>query len=631
MDVILSSASVSFVLPAEAAMWLTIAGIVIAIVIYSLERVPLEVTSAGVIVAFTVFFTIFPVPDPAGRNLLDAEALLSGFANPALISILAFLIIGQGLFQAGALEGPTRLMMRVGRERPQATLIGVLIMAGAVSAFMNNTPVVVMFIPIISVLAARSGQVPSRVMMPLTFMCVLGGTTTLIGSSTNLLVAQSARNAGLANIGFFDITPMGLILAGVGAVYVLAVLPRWLPSRGSMADALVGDRKQFIAEIVLVKDHPLIGAKAVDGAFKQLPDIKVHLIQRGEQPIPKPFEGCELQENDMLVVSATRKALTDLLASKPDYLKGMIARHGGDKELEAGDAHGGVQIANDLVVTEAVVAPGSRLVGYSIDYIGFRLLTDCIVLGIQRRSRMVRQNLQNVRLEAGDVLLLMGRLPHIRKLRTNRDLLLLEWAMTDMPNVEKAMSARLIFAGVVLSSAFNLVPIVIAALAGALAMVVAGCINVRQAARAVDRRIFLLIGAAIAMGTALEATGGARYFAQVMVNAVDGAGPTVVLSAFFLLVALMTNILSNNATAVLFAPIAIQISAQLGVDPRVFLFATIFAANTSFATPVGYQTNLLVMGPGQYSFRDFVTAGIPLVLLIWIAFSLVAPWYFGLA
>ncbi len=627
MDHIFSSAALMADAPWQ--MWVTMVGIALAIAVFSLDRVPMEVTAAGVIVGFLVFFHLFPLRGAHGQNLLNAEVLLSGFANPALVSILSLLIVGQGLYQAGALERPTRIILQVGRRRPRTTLLAVLVLIAVTSAFLNNTPVAVMFIPIVSALAGRADLLPSKVMMPLTFMCVLGGMTTLIGSSTNLLVAEGATAAGLPPIGFFEFTPLGLVLATVGAIYVLAVLPRLLPHHDSLTDAVVGDSKQFIAEIELMGDHPLIGAQAVQGAFKQLPDIKVRLVQRGDTPLNAPFDDLVLQENDILVVVATRKALTELLSSKPDYLRGMIARSGRDGDLE--HTNGDVQIANDLVATEAVIAPGSRLVGYTVDYIGFRLLTGCIVLGIQRRSRMYRNNLQNIRLEAGDVLLLLGRRAAIRAQRSNRDLILMEWASSEIPNLEKAVVARWIFALMVTTAAIGWLPIVMAALCGGLAMVATGCLTTRQAARAIDRRIFLLVGAALAMGSALQHTGGAETLSQALVMVLDGASPSVVLSAFFLLVALTTNVLSNNATAILFTPIAVSTASQLGVDPFIFLVATIFAANTSFATPMGYQTNLLVMGPGQYTFMDYVRAGAPLILLLWLAFSLVAPWYFGLA
>ncbi len=609
-------------------MWVTLAVIAVAIVCFSLDRIAMEVTAAGVMTVLLVLFHIYPL-DAAGQNPLTAEALLSGFANPALISIMCLLIIGQGLYQAGALERPTRMVLQVGGAFPKTTLVLVFVLIALTSAFLNNTPVAVMFIPIVSALAVRQRLAASQVMMPLTFMCVLGGMTTLIGSSTNLLVAETALAAGAARIGFFDFTGLGLILAGIAAPYILFVLPRLLPVREGLADTLF-DKKQYIAEIVLSRDHPLIGAKSDTMTFKQLPDIKVRLIQRGTIPLQTASGEVELQEGDILVVVATRKALTNLLASKPDYLRGLIAQGAGFEE-DLAPAEGGQQVPNDLVVTEVVVAPGSRLVGYTVDYSYFRSFTRCIVLGIQRRSRMYRVDLQNIRLEAGDVLLLLGRERAIRDLRRNRDLLLLEWAKSEVPNLEMAITARWIFLAAIAAAATGLVPVVLAALAGALAMVVSGCLTVTQAARAVDKRIFMLVGAALAMGVALDHTGGARVLSTVLIQSMEGMSPALVLSAFFLLVAITTNVLSNNATAILFTPIALATSAQLGVDPFAFLVATIFAANASFATPMGYQTNLLVMGPGQYRFVDFVQAGVPLVLLLWLAFSLVAPWYFGLA
>ena len=252
------------------------------------------------------------------------------------------------------------------------------------------------------------------------------------------------------------------------------------------------------------------------------------------------------------------------------------------------------------------------------------------MLGIQRRSRMIRMRLSDIRLEAGDVILVLGSREEVRGLRLNRDLLLVEWTAAELPMTEKANRALAIFAAVILAAASGLVPIVVAAIAGALAMIPAGCLNVRQASRAFDRQIYLLIAASLAMALPLEATGGARFLANLVVSNLHSAPPAVTLSAMFLLVMVLTNLLSNNATAVLFTPIAIRTAQAIGVDPSVFVFAVIFAANCSFASPFGYQTNLLVMGPGHYRFGDFLRAGAPLAALLWIAFSLFAPWYWGL-
>ncbi|TNE37233.1 MAG: SLC13 family permease [Alphaproteobacteria bacterium] len=609
-------------------MWMTFGIIFTAVVIYSIDRWSLEIVSTATLLALLLFFQFFEVLDPnTGSNLLSAEVLLSGFANPALISIIALLIVGQGMYQAGALEGPTRRLTQLTGNRPWVTIILILLVIAVVSAFLNNTPVAVMFIPILSAIAARAEIPVSKVMIPLSFMCILGGMTTLIGSSTNLLVAQSALLSAVdgaqraeLNISFFDFTVPGLVLAGVGAIYVLYILPRILPQRQSLSGELVGSSgKQYIAQIDITPGHPLIGVKSTAGLFPELKNMTVRMVQRREDAILPPFEDVELQLGDVVIVAATRKTLTEILASKENILSGMIDAQ------EAPRGRGG----QNLSLIECVVAPGSRMIGRDIQQIGFRYQTGCIVLGIQRRSRMIRGRMKDIRLEAGDVLLIFGTRKNIIGLRANRDILPLEWSAEEVPDITFAFRARTIFGGVILAAASGLLPIVVAALLGAVAMIASGCLNIRQASRAFDRRIYLLVGAALAMGTSLEVTGGATYLAHSLVFISTFAGTTALLSAFFLLVALMTNVLSNNATAVLFTPIAVSLAAETGADPRAFVFAVIFAANCSFATPMSYQTNLLVMGPGHYQFVDFVKAGTPLIIIIWLTFTFFAPFYFS--
>jgi di/tricarboxylate transporter len=610
-------------------MWMTFGVVLLAIILYSLDRWSLEMISAGIVVALIALFYILPVPDPVtGLNLLSPAAMLAGFANPALITIIALLIIGQGMYQSGALEYPTRQLTRLTGGRPQLTMFFILLVIIITSAFLNNTPVAVMFIPIMSAVAAKAEIPVSKVMLPLSFMCILGGMTTLIGSSTNLLVAQTAhitavdpvQRAELV-IGFFDFTVPGLVLAAVGSVYVVLILPRLLPIRESLSGEIVGTSgRQYIAQIDLAPGHPLVGKKAVAGLFPDLNEMTVRMIQRREQALLPPFEDVELQIGDAVIVAATRKVLTDVLASRPKFLSGMID-HQEDPSRRGGQA---------LSLIEAVVAPGSRMSGRTIQQIGFRYQTGCIVLGIQRHSRMIRSRMNDIRLEPGDVLLIFGTHRNIVGLRANRDILPLEWSTEELPDIAYAFRARFAFGVTIIAAASGLIPIVLAAILGAMAMVGLGCLNIHQAARAFDRRIYLLVGAALAMGTALEYTGGAEYLAHSLVEVFSLAGNAILLSAFFLLVALMTNVISNNSTAVLFTPIAVSIAAQTGVEPRAFVFAVIFAANCSFATPMAYQTNLLVMGPGHYQFIDYVKAGIPLIILMWITFSIFSPWYFSI-
>jgi len=336
-----------------------------------------------------------------------------------------------------------------------------------------------------------------------------------------------------------------------------------------------------------------------------------------------PFEDA-LESGDVLIVAATRKSLSQLLASSPRYLEGMLNIAGFHDESKGNES------TDTIVISEAVIAPGSRMIGRNIEQIGFRRQTGCLVLGIQRRSRMIRKRMLDIRLEAGDILLLFGYDANMRELRNNRDLLLLDWSTAELPDIRKSILARVIFGATIFLAATSLLPIEMAALLGALGMIATGCLNIRQAVRALDMRIFLLIGAAFAMGLALENTGGAAYIGMKVVETFQPFGTHILLAAVFLLIAILTNIISNSAAALLFAPIALAISEQTGIDPVAMVLTVIFAANCSFATPIAYQTNLLVMGPGRYNFADFAKFGVPLILVLWLTFTAMAPLFFNL-
>ncbi|MBT5193043.1 MAG: SLC13 family permease [Rhodospirillaceae bacterium] len=600
-------------------MWATFALIVGAIILYATERFPLEQTSLALLAALLVLFHFAPleIPEEGAIILLDARTLLAGFADPALVAVLALMVVGQGLIRTGALDEAIRIMTRRFQRSPALALTVTLVAIATLSAFINNTPIVVIFIPVMATIAERLNKGPSRLMMPLSFAAILGGMVTLIGSSTNLLVAGAVAGMEQPAIGFFDFAGPGVLLALIGMAYVIWILPRLLPERESMASQIAGEGKQFIAQIEVRPGSPLVGQSAVAGMIPHLKGMTVRLIQRGEESHLPPFEDVLLRAGDTVVVAATRAILTEALARTPELV-----------EQTEGEAEEGTP--GNSMLAEAMVTPASRVIGRNLRLVGFHYHTGCIILGVQRRSRMMRGRMEDIRLEAGDVLLVLGPRERVTDLRFSREVLLIEWSTMELPARHHAKRALGIFTGVVALAATGVVPIAIAALVGALGMVTLGCLNVRQAARAVDRQVAFLVAAALAMGSALQATGGASYLAQHMVGALSEMGPALVLSAMFALVAIMTNLLSNSATAVLFTPIAINTALALNVDPMVFIHAVIFAANCSFATPMGYQTNLLVMGPGHYKFSDYLRGGTPLIVLIWLAFSLFAPWYYGL-
>ena len=600
-------------------MWMTMLFVLVAVYLYVTEKYSIESISVGIVTTLMIFFHFFK---PEISANFDSTSLLSGFAAPALITIMALLVVGQGLFQTGAFEGPILRINNALDNSPRRTLSIVFILAFSVSMFMNNTPVVVMFIPIISAMALRLRHSTSIYMMPLSFVCILAGMTTLIGSSTNMLVNDVLVRSTDLSLKFFTQFPFGIILATIGSIYIIIAAPILLPNKRKQKNKNQASGQQYIAQIRITEHHPLNTSVPIAGLYPKLKNVTVRMVQRGEKVLLPPFEHA-LEENDILIVAATRKSLSNLLTSSPEYLKGMLNITGFQKNQKDGDYN------QSIVISEAVIAPSSRMIGRNIEQIGFRRQTGCLVLGIQRRSRMIRKSMLDIRLEAGDILLLFGYESEIIELRDNRDLLLLDWSTKELPDIRKSILAQLIFIGTVACAATSFLPIEIAALSGAIAMIASGCLNIRQAVRALDMRIFLLIGAAFAMGLALEKTGGAEYIGLTVVNTFQPYGDQILLSSVFFIIAILTNIISNSAAALLFAPIGLAISQQTGIDPVSIVLTVIFATNCSFATPIAYQTNLLVMGPGHYKFSDFALFGIPLIFILWLSFSLLSPYFFN--
>ncbi len=596
--------------PAQLAMGLTFGIIVISMVFYAFELAALEVVSLGAILALMLVGTLVP---GAGINPQD---LLRGFSNPALFTILALLVVGQGLIQTEALASLAEYLGNLWPQRPTLVVIVLLLIAGAASAIVNNTPVVVVFIPVLASILKRRKISAAKYMMPLSYITILGGMLTLLGSSTNLLAAGVARESGI-EIGFYDFAVPGLAMALVGGVYVLFIVPLFVPDNEKGTPQMRARSMQFLTEIQLTPGHPLIGDKTIAGMFPNLTSFTVRSVRRGLTDFLPPFDDITLQIGDTLIIAATRKALTQSLR---------------EWRVFDSQAENTIQNAEDddtILLYEALVPPGSRLINNVVDQAGFAARHGCTILGIERRSRMPRQTLSQIRLEAGDVLLISGQRSAFSALQGLQDLLVMEWSGSEVQPHGQALKAQLIFLATIIAIATGLVPMVVAAIGGAFGMIAMGCLNVRQAARAIDRKIVMLVGSSIAMALAMTSSGGADFIANLVISGFSDLSPAVFMGGLFLVVAILTNFLSNNATAVLFTPIAIAAAHRLGVDPLPLIVSVILGANASFATPIGYQTNLLVMGAGHYRFKDFIFVGAPLVIIVWGVFCLVAPWYYG--
>ncbi len=622
-------------------MWFMLLLTAAAIYAFVREKTPLEVTSVILMTILLLYGQVFSITDDNGKNLLDPEVILSGFANPSLIAVLALLVMGQALIHTDSLRFITNLMVFKKPAYVWFSVILILIFVMVLSAFMNNTPLVIIAIPIIQSLLHTAHTPASRIMMPLSYVAILGGMTTLVGSSTNLLVSSTMVELGYKPLGFFDFFIPGAMLAGVGFIYVLLVLPRTLPNRASIKDELVGTQTEYVAELDIAEDSKLVGEKAIEGKFPSLMDMNVKLIQRGGHLILPPFAGHEIHSGDILIVAAPSKALGELLSKYPGFLLSEEEAEviDGNENKEDDDRENQVLAqAQTRVLAKVMITPASRMVDMSIDHISFHKRFGVIVLGIQRRARVVRRRLGRIRLEAGDVLLVAGKHNRINNLRRNPDFIVLSGSKKDLPVPSKAPIAISVFIATIGSAALGLLSIPAASFAGAVIMIMTGCLNIRQATRAIDRKIFLLVGSMLALGTALQVTGGADFIARVILSAPFANSPLIIATLLFIIVAITTNILTNNACAILFTPIALNIAnnietiGDLNYDLSfIFAVTVVFGANCSFASPIGYQTNLLVMGPGQYKFRDFIKAGMPLVVVLWIAYIFIAKYYFGLS
>lgn len=626
-------------------MWFVFALTLVAVWAFVSEKFSIEVTCVAILTCLLIFGQVFPLENELGHNKLDSYNLLAGFANPSLIAVLALLVVGQGMIQTDALRPVTQMFLTDSKFWAKISLYSILVFTLVMSAFLNNTPVVVIAIPILQALASSVGMSDSRVMIPLSFAAILGGMTTLIGSSTNLLVSSAMVDLGYDAIGLFDFWKPGSIMAAVGLLYVMFILPKLLPDRGSMKDQLLGDDKEFIAEIDVGKNSVLIGAECVNGKFDIISDLKVRLIQRSGHLILPPFEGYKIEENDIVIVAANKSALANVLSKYPGFLLSKdeeaslsLRQQGSEENIEEEDKDNSPKVdeleekvARSRILAEVMITPNSRMVEMSLDQAGFDKQFGVVVLGIQRRARVVRRRLGRIRLEAGDVLLVAGARGDIDAMREHsQNVIVLSGSKRELPATKKAPIAGVIFLATVASAAMGIITIPVAAITGAVLMIASGCLNVRQALRAIDRKIFLLVGAMLALGAAMSATGGDRYIAELMLQMPFENSPIMYVAILFVFVAVLTNVLSNNACAILFTPIAVNMAIDLGQDPFVFALTVIFAANCSFASPIGYKTNLLVMGPGHYRFKDFLKAGVPLMIIMWITYMFLAKYYFGL-
>jgi di/tricarboxylate transporter len=573
----------------------------------------LRVDVVGIIVMATLIVS----------GLVTPQEGISGFANEAMITVGAMFVLSGGLVRTGAIDILGRWVARAAGKSEFRLLLVSLAIVIPLSAFINNTPVVVVMIPLVLGISREIGAAPSRLFMPISFGSQMGGTLTLIGTSTNLLVAGLVLELGMDRIRLFDITPPALVLTVLGVVYLLTA-GRWLTPLRETATDLVAtyELREYLTGLVVAADSPIAGRSLRDSRFGEEHGLEVIGIERkGGERISYPRGGTVILAGDHLVV---RGKVPDIARiEQTDHLR--IAGTKPVFPIEPGSADAA---AGEAPLGELIVPPRSPVVGRTIRELNFRGRYGVPVLAIQRHGVPLHDRLANIALEPGDILLVQGPDQELRQLHQAGDLALLGAVNLPARRTRKLKFSIPILVLVVLLAALDIMPILVSAILGVIAMFLTRCITPDEAYAEIDWMVLVLLGSIIPLGIAMQNTGAAQFIATGLVRLTAPLGLLGVLAAFYLLTSLLTELISNNAAAVVLTPIAVATATSLGVSPLPLVIAVMIAASNSYMTPIGYQTNTFIYGPGGYRFSDFVRVGGPLNLLMTVAATLVIPWFF---
>lgn len=591
---------------------------VVALFLFTRERLPIEMTSILVLAILAVSFTLYPYEGKGER--LDAEDFFLGFGNEALVAISALMMASYGLVRTGALVPIGRWTAALWKISPSGAMLVMLVCTTLISAFMNNTPQVVMMIPILISVAMRSGTSASRTLMPMTFSAQLGGILTPIGTGLNLLVISTAAGLGVPRFHMFDFFVPGLIIAGCGVLYLWLVAPRLLPERES---SFTDTRPRVFSAALHVGEGSFAEGKPLSELLKKTDGrMKVTRIERGENLTLAKLPVSVLRAGDRIYVSDT-----------PENLKEYESLL--EASLYDGEGKAPVDAEEELVppkqqLAQIVVTDNSPMVRRTLNQAGFTFRYDLLPLALhrtRRRTQISETAIVDEVLCPGDVLLVQGSEEEIARLKDSGELLVLD-ATTDLPHTRKAPVALVIMVLIVLLAATKLLPIAIAAIAGVVLMIFTGCMTLRDALRALDASMIFLTVASLALSLAMLETGGARYVAEIFVAATAGLSPLWIMSGLIALMAALANVISNSAAAVIGTPIAVAIANLLGVAPEPFVLAVLFGVNFAFCTPMADNCNLLVLNAGGYRFMDFVRVGVPLTIGMWLVATAVLPIFF---
>jgi di/tricarboxylate transporter len=582
--------------------WIVSIIITIAVFFIITEKMSVDLTAMGIMVSLMV------------TGILTPTEAVAGFANPAVITVGAMFLISRAMMRTGLVAVIGQRVIDLTRGNAGLATVVVLVIVSLASAFLNNTPVVVLFIPVMISLGCRFGISPSKVLIPISYASILAGTCTLIGTSTNIIVSDLSVSYGFGEIGMFELAKVGLPIAVAGLLLIIFLGPRLMPDvLNSTCELSGGTGRRYLAEIAIPRGSPLVGMSPCSDLAADYPGLEVIELIRYSHIFHPCRDEVRIAPGDLLLIKGSPSTLLDFLDQK-------------GVELPPSEKKLTLNGPDETILLELIITPTSALIGRPLRETDLLRNGDRHVIAVERSGlHYTEKQIRDIRLKIGDILLVLCRADRIDQLRGRTDWIIAEDVHHDIVHKRKAPLTALIFIAMVVSAATGLANIMLAALAAVFLLMVTGCLPLNEAYRALQGNVLLLIAGTIALGLAMDKSGASQLYADAFIHLLKGAPVQVTLGGFVLLTSISTQILSNNATAVLLMPIAISAAAGLGVHPKPFIMAVVFGASACFATPIGYQTNLLVYGPGGYRFSDYLKLGIPMNLLVVVMATLLVP------
>jgi di/tricarboxylate transporter len=575
-------------------MWVMSIILILALGLLITEKLPLDLTAIGIMVILMVTGILTP---------LEAVA---GFSNPAVITVGAMFLISRAMVRTGVVGYIAQKVISSSRGNANIAMLVTLLVVAVSSAFINNTPVVVLFIPVVLSLSCEYGFSPSKFLIPISYASILAGTCTLIGTSTNIIISDLSADYGYGTLGMFELSVAGVPIALAGLIFIYLFSPWIMPALSSPTCELNdGEHRRYLAEFRIPRGSRLIGEDPAQILTRKYPSIEVLELIRYSHVFYPARDIEKIAADDLLLVKGSLSELIEVLQDDtvelPDGGPDLDFTKGSDKSL----------------IVELIIPPQSTLLNERLIETELKRDPDIHIIAIKRTGlHYTEKEIHDIRLRIGDILLVRSPLKKLDQIRAGSDFIIVEDVHHEIIHKKKAPLVLLVFGGIVAAASLGLADIMVCALAGVFLMILFGCLQLRDAYRALPGNILLLIVGVIALGVAMEKTGATQLYAATFLSLFSGLDARVVLGGIILLTSLVTHLLSNNATGVLLLPIAVSTALTLGVDPKPFIIGVCFGASACFASPMGYQTNLLVYGPGSYRFTDYLKLGIPLNIIV---------------